>query len=97
MTDDENKDERLPPAPDAATLPASELVARLAALRDAKTTPAVLASWAFDQFYAIEMGRLVAMPMVEQILDDLMFLDVEPEPIDPARIAALIAELEERS
>ncbi len=83
------------PAADATLLARGQVIAQLRARQCGALDDAALARWAFDQFYAIELGQVIADGVVEQVLDELMFVDDGAFAIATDRSEALIAMLEE--
>jgi hypothetical protein len=67
-----------------------QIRARLAGSLSAKA----LASWAFDSFYAEDMGELVLEPGAEEVLaetlDELMFADDDAFALDEAALRSLL-------
>lgn len=75
----------------------ADLIAQIQARLDGRISDAALAQWAFDRFYAEEIGaedfEANAEPAIAEVLDALMFGD-EPEfRMDEAQLHDLLAQL----
>ena len=73
------------------------LVARIEARLSGQITDSALAAWAFDRFYAEELGEETyepgAEPAIADALDALMFSDDPGFQLDEEELRALIAQL----
>lgn len=79
----------------------AELIARIRERLEGRLSEAELANWAFDRFYALELGsetiEASAGDLVLAVLDDLMFASDDPSfALDPESLRALLIRLEEQ-
>ena len=88
-----------PLAPDdgPAVLTRAALIERIEARLEGRLSDAALAAWAFDRFYAEEMGEEMyehgAESAIADALDTLMFGDGPGFRLDEEELRALIAQL----
>jgi hypothetical protein len=86
--------------PNVAELAAADVVAQIEARLVGQLSDAALADWAFDQFYALELGlrRLPAADedVLREALDTLMFADMADFHLSEAELRALAARLRNR-
>lgn len=86
-------------APDdrPAVLTRAALIERIEARMEGRLSDAALAAWAFDRFYAEEMGEEMYEPGAESAiadaLDALMFGDDPGFRLDEEELRALVAQL----
>jgi hypothetical protein len=73
------------------------IVARIEARQAGQLTDAALAAWAFDRFYADELGNEAyekgAEDLIAAVLDALMFGDDPGFRLDEEELRALVAQL----
>lgn len=86
------------PAPTPKRILRSDVASKIEARLAGKLGAAALAAWAFDRFYAEELGNEVYEPGAEaelaDALDALMFSDDPGFGLDEAELRALIAQLQ---
>jgi hypothetical protein len=82
---------------DAETITRAEIVAQIAARLAGRIDDAALAGWAFERFYAEELGEadfeVGAEPAIADALDTLMFGDDPSFRLVEEELRALIARL----
>ena len=75
----------------------SAVAERIEARRTGQLSSAALAAWAFDRFYAEELGNEVYEPgaedLISEVLDALIFGDDPGFQLDEEDLRALIAQL----
>lgn len=78
----------------------SDIIAHIHARLDGRISNAALAKWAFDRFYAEEIGdedfESDAEPAIAEVLDALMFGDDPDFMLDEAQFHDLLAQLREQ-
>lgn len=82
---------------DDTTITRADVVSRIEARLAGMLDDAALAAWAFDRFYAEELGEedyeAGAEPAIAGVLDALMFGDDPDFRLDEEELRALIAQL----
>ena len=86
------------PAPTAGpTTTRASIAARIEARLSGQITDAALAAWAFDRFYAEELGseayEIGAEATIADVLDALMFADDPGFRLDEEELRGLVAQL----
>ncbi len=86
-----------PAQPSETTITCAELIRQIEARLAGQTDDAALAAWAFDRFYAEELGQekyeAGAEPAIADALDTLMFGDDPGFRLDEEELRGLIAQL----
>lgn len=76
-----------------------DIIAKINARFSGQISPAALATWAFDIFYAIDQGEEVVdaegSDAIADVLDELMFADEAPFALGDADLRRMIARLEQ--
>lgn len=79
----------------------AELIGQIQARLAGRQSEAELAAWAFDRFYACELGNEMLDPLdsgqITAVLDDLMFATDDPHfALNDESLRALVKQLEEQ-